>query len=412
MFTSLTLSVTDISTLREILRDNEWLLNQEENLIERDIALPLLRRAGYEVVEVSTGVRRAGKSKIQLWIGRRLKKEGKKVYYINFEDERFVPDDRDFQNISSILDLKNSVLLVDEPQNIQKWEKWIRRMHDRGIKIYVTGSNSKLLGSEIATALGGRKRQHEVFPFSFSEYLRVKKASDLPSDQVVREFEKYMINGGYPYPTLSGDYPVLSDYRSDIVERDILMRHKIRDAGMFRNLNRFVMSNPGIYISQKSIKGFLDISHVTLRKYLDYMVEAYAVIPLEKFSYSQKEQIRNPKKFYPIDNGLLIKKTDKGKLLESCIIQHIRRQTQNMFYWKDRRGKEVDIYLPEKGLAIQLVYELNRSNLQREEKALESAVDFLNAKPLIVYLYSHIETKYPSVKAIDFLEKIESILST
>lgn len=404
--------MTDITTLKEILKDGQWLLNQEENLVERNLGMLLLSRAKHEVIEVVTGVRRSGKSKLLLWTGRQLMKEGKNVYYINFEDDRFIPKEKDLQNISTLIDLNNAVLLVDEPQNMPKWEKWIRRMHDRGIKIYVTGSNSKLLGSEIATALSGRKKEHEVFPFSFPEFLKAKGIGTLPSDQNVRVFENYMINGGFPYPVLSDDQSVLSDYKIDIIERDILTRHKIRETGAFKNLYRFVMSNPGLYVSSKSIKGFIDISHVTLRKYLDYLVEAYTVIPLEKFSYSQKEQILNPKKFYPIDNGLLIKKRDLGKLLESCIVQHIKRQGKDIFYWKDSKGREVDIYLPEMNLAIQVTYELNGDNLSREERSLESALEEFKAKPLIIYMYSETKSKYPSMRATEFIENIDSILST
>ncbi|MBA3045900.1 MAG: ATP-binding protein [Euryarchaeota archaeon] len=402
--------MTDITTLKEILGDGKLLLDQEEALVERDMAGTLLSRAKYGVIEVVTGVRRAGKSKLLLWVGRQLRKEGKNVYYINFEDDRFMPGEKDLQNIATLIELDNAVLLVDEPQNMPNWEKWVRRMHDRGIKIYVTGSNSKLLGSEFATALTGRKKEHEVFPFSFSEFLKSKNAVSLPSDQNIRMFEDYMTNGGYPYSVISGDNSVLSDYRRDIIERDILARHKIRDVNAFKNLYRFVMSNPGLYISQKSIKGFIDISHVTLRKYLDYLVEAYAVIPLEKFSYSQKEQLLNPRKFYPIDNGLLIRKTDLGKLLESCMVQHIKRHTGNVFYWKDSGAREVDVYLPDRNLAIQVCYELNVGNLSREEKALESAVDEFNAKPLIVSLYSEAKSKYPTMRATEFIENIRSIV--
>jgi predicted AAA+ superfamily ATPase len=135
------------------------------------------------------------------------------------------------------------------------------------------------------------------------------------------------------------------------------------------------------------------------------------VIALEKFSRSQKEQIANPRKFYPIDNGLLIKKTERGKLLESCVVQHIRRLTPNAFYWKDARGREVDIYLPEKRLAIQVAYELNNDNVQREERALESAVESLGAKPLIVCLYPNVTSKFPTTRVPEFLERIESMLS-
>ena len=269
----------------------------------------------------------------------------------------------------------------------------------------------EISAKQVASAIGGRKKQHEVFPFSFSEYIIAKKETRIPVDQKVRIFEEYMLDGGYPYPVLSGDYAILSDYRNDIIERDIILRHKIREIGEFRNLMKFVMLHPGIYLSQKSIKGYLDISHVTLRRYLEFLIEAYAVIPLEKFSYSQKERILNPKKIYPIDNGLLIEKKQPGKLMESCIIQHLRRVTHDIFYWKDERGREVDIYLPDKKMAIQVVYSLSEENLKREEKSLESVKKKFKAKPLIVYLHSDVESKYPLIRAHDFLENLNEMFS-
>jgi predicted AAA+ superfamily ATPase len=403
--------MTNLSTLKEIISDGDVLLGQKENLVERSLVKELLNRRKYGVVEVATGVRRSGKSTILLWIGRLLKAKGDRVYYINFEDDRIFYENKDFEKISSIIDLTDTVLLIDEPQNMPKWEKWVRRLHDRKVKVYLTGSNSKLLGTELASSLGGRKKQHEVFPFSFSEFLFAKGKMEIPVDQEVRLFEEYMTNGGYPYPIISKDYSILSDYRNDIIERDIIMRHRIREIGEFRNLMRFVMSHPGIYLSAKSIRGFLDISHVTLRKYLEFLIEAYAVIPLNKFSYSQKERILNPKKIYPIDNGLLTEKNQMGKILESVIVQHLRRKIPEIFYWKDERGREVDIYLPDRKLAIQVVYSLTQSNLEREERSLESARKKFKAKSMIVYLHSEVESKFPSVRATDFLEDIDRMIS-
>ena len=403
--------MTDVSTLREIISDGDWYLSVEEALVERDLASMMLDRARYDVVEVVTGVRRAGKSKLMLWVGRKLKKSGRNVYYINFEDDRIDPDKGDFQKINSIIRMENTVILVDEPQNMPGWEKWARRLHERGVKVYVTGSNSKLLGTELATALAGRKKQHEIFPFSFGEYMRARDIAKLPRDQMYNVLEEYMRAGGYPYPTVSGDYSILEDYRRDIVERDVVMRHRIREVDVLRGLARFVLSNPGLYVSMRAVKGFLDISHVTLRKYLEYFCEAYAVIPLEKFSYSHKERILNPRKFYPIDNGLLIRKVDAGRLLESIIVQHIRRYTSNIFYWRDYRGREVDIYLPDSRLAIQVVYELGPDNVKREEKPLEQASSQLGARPLIIYLYKNVESVYDTMNAVDFLLKPETIVS-
>jgi hypothetical protein len=396
--------VTNIATLREIVEDGSHFLDERRTgLVERELESSLIARAKYKVVEVVTGVRRSGKSTLLHGVGRALRQVGRDVHYINFEDDRISPRTSDLSDLSSLLRLGDAVLLIDEPQNMPGWERWVRRMHDRGLKTYVTGSNSRLLGGEFSSALAGRKRQHEVFPFSFTEYLRAKGATDVPSDQRLRLLESYLRNGGFPYPAVSEDQSILKDYREDIIERDVLWRHRITDQRRFRDLVRFLMSTPGIYLSARSVKGFLDISHPTLRKYLEYLEGAYAVLALEKYSRSIKVRVQNPKKVYPIDNGLLLGSDDKGRLLESCVVQHLRRATEEMFYWKDARNREVDIYLPEEKLAIQVVYELDRDNLAREERPLFSAKKMLSASGIVVCMYSSVEGEFPAIRASDVL---------
>lgn len=396
--------MTDIGSLREIIGDGALFLDREPvGIVERQLLETLVLRSEYDVVEVVTGVRRSGKSTILQCLGRKLREAGRRVDYVNFEDERFSPKTTDLADMTSLLDLDNSVLLIDEPQNMPGWERWVRRMHDRGMKIYLTGSNSKLLGREISTTLAGRKRTHGIFPFSFQEYLRAGTSDRIPADQLVRKLEEYLTRGGFPYPTVTGDHSILKDYREDIIERDVLLRHRVANPFRYRDLIRFLMSNPGVYLSSRSVKGFLEISHPTLKKYLGYLEEAYAVISLEKFARSQKVRIQNPKKVYPVDNGLLIKRDDKGHLLESCVVQHILRETDDVFYWKDERGREVDLYLPEEKLAVQVVYELNEGNLKREEAPLASAETELDSTGIIVYMYSRTKSEYPQVRASEIL---------
>ena len=396
--------MTDIATLRDVVEDAALVLDAERaDLVERQVTSTLLERGRYGVVEVVSGVRRSGKSTLLLSVGQGLRRAGRAVHYLNFEDERLSPKASDLGDISSLLRLDRAVLLLDEPQNMPGWERWVRRMHDRGTKVYVTGSNSRLLGGELSTALAGRKRQHGVFPFSFEEYLRAKRSADLPSDQRLRLLEEYIVKGGFPYPTVSGDAAILQDYREDIVGRDVLMRHRIADPVRFKDLVRFLMSNPGVYLSSRSVKGFLDISHPTLRKYLGYLEDAYAVIALEKYSRSTKVRMLNPRKVYPVDNGLLTRGDDKGRLLESVVVQHLRRATDAVFYWKDARNREVDAFLPEEGLAVQVAYELDEANVAREVAPLRSAQRELRARGVIVSMYPHVDTGFPLVSATDLL---------
>jgi predicted AAA+ superfamily ATPase len=397
--------MTDIATLRQILRDGDaYLQSPRSGLVVRECAHKLEERAKFEVVEVVTGVRRSGKSTILHEVGRALLEKGRNVHYINFEDERFIPITANFQNILSIIENDGVVLLLDEPQNMPGWEKWVRRLHDRGFKVYLTGSNSRLLGSELATALSGRNHTHEVFPFSFQEFLKVKATGPIPSDRLTQFLEQYLENGGFPYPTITGD-SIHADYRRDIVERDILLRHRISDPERFRNLVRFVLSNPGTMLSKKRIKGFLDIHHSTTKKYIGYMEDAYLVITLEKYSHSQRVQMQNPKKVYPVDNGLLLDKSRRGHLLESAVVQHLRRFVPKMYYWKDERGKEVDIYLPDTKTAIQVAYEVTPQNIRKEEAALDSAERELGCTGFLVYMYGSPGERHKSINAVDFLRE-------
>ena len=407
--------VTSIATLKEIVEDGQAFLEKgRTGIVEREMESTLLVRVRHGTVEVVTGVRRSGKSTLLHCVGRSLMRAGRDVHYINFEDERLSPRTSDLANISSLLRLEEAVLLVDEPQNMPGWERWVRRMHDRGAKVFVTGSNSRLLGGEFSTALAGRKREHEVFPFSFKEYLSSKGSLKVPSDQRLRLLEGYLSRGGFPYPTVSDDWEVLGDYREDIVERDVLMGHRIPDTRRFKDLVRFIMSNPGVNLSARSVKGFLDISHPTLRKYLGYLEDAYAVIGLEKYGRSVKVRMQNPRKVYPVDNGLLVRGKELGRRLESCVVQHLRRSGQEAFYWKDERGRDVDIYLPEERMAVQVVYELDRENLSREERPLRSAARELSADGVIIYMYSEVESGFPMVRATDVLsgEPVERLRSS
>ncbi|MEW5937755.1 MAG: ATP-binding protein [Candidatus Thermoplasmatota archaeon] len=395
--------MTDIATLRQIVMDGSaYIRTPRPDLVIRECARRLEERVKFEVVEVVIGVRRSGKSTVLYEVGQALLAKGRKVYYINFEDERFVPVTADLKNILSVIETEDVVLLLDEPQNMPGWERWVRRVHDRGLKVYLTGSNSRLLGSELATALSGRNRTHEVFPFSFQEFVELKAPGPTPSDRLTQLLDEYLDAGGYPYPTLTGD-PIHAEYRRDIVERDILLRHRIADPERFRRFVRFVLSNPGVTLSKKRIKGFLDIHHTTMRKYIAYMEDAYLLITLEKHGRSQRVQMQNPKKAYPIDNGLLLDKSGRGSLLESVVVQHIRRFYPKLYYWKDERGREVDIYLPETNTAIQVTYEVNPQNIRREEAALDSAERELGCTGFLVYMYGTGVTRHRSIHAPELL---------
>jgi predicted AAA+ superfamily ATPase len=195
----------DKERLREILFDQKDVFNSKKHLIHRDIDLE--KYISSRQVVIITGIRRCGKSSLLFLIKQEMNLEEADYCYFNFDDERISPDIsilEEIYNIHSEIYGKEPVLFLDEIQYIYGWEKYVNRMYEQGIKIFVTGSNASLLSSEISTSLTGRNKLIELFPFSFHEYLRFKENNyDLrrmntkTKTQILRDFNHYFKEGGW-----------------------------------------------------------------------------------------------------------------------------------------------------------------------------------------------------------------------
>ena len=220
--------------LRQVVIDQQQLFRNKEGLIERDIKIPYYLK-GNEIIVV-TGIRRCGKSSLLRLIAQQLTTE---ALYLNFDDVRlvdFTPDNfQDVQNICIELYGKQCAFFLDEVQNVSHWERWVNTLYEQGIKVFVTGSNAALLSSEIATFLTGRNKCILLFPFSFTEYLKIKGlstssvATSIELAHTYKAFLEYFENGGFPLIIRNNDIQLNAQYFEDILYKDIIHRYRVRE---------------------------------------------------------------------------------------------------------------------------------------------------------------------------------------
>lgn len=300
-----------------------------------------LTRPGALVV---TGVRRCGKSTLCHQLLR-----GSDYLYVNFDDERLVSlRSADLQLVlDALLSLRphTKTLLLDEVQNVARWELFVNRLLRGGYRLVVTGSNSRLLSKELATHLTGRHQSLELFPFSFREVLLARAiepgATSLARAAVDHELTRYLHEGGFPQQVLLGyQAGELRDLYDRIVSRDVVLRRRLRNPAVIKELALLALSYSAQTFTHQANARVLGLKGATTSKnYLEYLEEAYLLATVRPYSAKVKEQIRLPRKLYAIDNGMLSAlhtrpTRDDGLFLETLVHQELRR-----------RGREIWTYL-------------------------------------------------------------------
>jgi len=391
----------DIETLKLIIheqKDDVESRFRKENIIERDIEKLFDLNKTKQVLTI-TGIRRCGKSTLAHLF---LKKY--KYAYINFDDERI--ESIKISDMNKILEafyqLYGNIdfIIFDEIQNVLKWELFITRLQ-QSKKIIITGSNSRLLSSELSTRLTGRHIDIILSPFSFREFLRFRGLNYdiyLTADiaKIKNYLNEYLIRGGFP----EGDdkYHVKSIY-DDIITKDILLRHNIKFRSVFKEFARLAVSSFSNEITYSNFKDILNVKSVhTIRNYLDVLEEVFLVFKLPKFSFKFKQQIREPKKLYVVDNGIIDMlgfkfRENIGRIYENTVFLELkRRQSLNnmteLFYYKTSQGHEVD-FVVKRGVnvqhLIQVCYNIKDENVKKREirSLIQSSKD-LRCKSLII----------------------------
>ena len=405
-------------------------------IVKREQTFPVLKGKA----TVITGMRRAGKTSFCYQKMRDLIDSGtdrNQILYLNFEDDRL--SGLQLKDCQNILDAyfslypdnrkKECWFFFDEVQNVDGWERFVRRLLDTtDIHIVLTGSSSKLLTAEISTAMRGRSINAEIMPFSFREYLQYHHVFDtipeyLSDDDIAHlrhEMEKYFQLGGFPEvygaPDLSTRVKILQEYNDLVMFKDVIERHKVTNTVALRHLlHALYQSN-----AQKfSVSGFaktlstgmqVKCSKVDLLKFMDYLEEAFIVFRTELHSRSEKAKMVNPNKVYMIDVGLVRAMDDdpeanKGWLLENLVFLHLHRTGFDVDYVITSDRKEVDFYafnkVTREKLLIQVSWSLaDDETRKREVTPLLKASQGMNIKKKLIVTWNEEDTLEEGIQVV------------
>jgi len=326
------------------------------------------------------------------------------IIYINFEDDRLYP--LELAHLDMILESyyelyptkrdEKVYLFLDEIQAVSNWELYIRRIYDTlNLQIFITGSSAKLLSTEIATSLRGRTITYEIFPFSFKEYLKfqgieINFNSSKSLSFIKNALSTYLKDGGFA-ETIGEDSTIsrkiLSDYLELIVYKDIVERYNISNRSLLKVLNKYCFTNIATLVSfNKLYNEFKSLGYKlskdTIFQYVSYLEDAYTLFTVPIYRNSIKEEQRNPKKVYAIDNGFkkiydyAIDK-DMGKLYENLVFLHLRAKTKSIYYFKEKQ--QVDFYakLDDKEVLANVSYKIDdEKTKQREINGLIEAMKY------------------------------------
>lgn len=408
-------------TIKEILLENRKEIESQQ-VVHRNIEMEDF--ANYVLI----GVRRAGKSfMLYQQIQDNLKKgiTWDSMLYINFEDERLIGMTAQELNlileVHGMMSAQRPILFLDEIQNIEGWDKFARRLADNKYRVYITGSNAKMLSSDVATTLGGRYITKHILPYSFSEYL---SANNIPYDDmniattsgradVQRYFAEYFRFGGFPEGAqLASKRDYLNSVYQKIYIGDIATRNKIDNLFSLRILFRKMAE------SVKQPTSFTRLSNIiastgaklgkaTIINYIEYSKDAFLIYPIKNIADNLTNRETNPK-YYFVDNGIIsILALDiDTSLLENMVAMELIRRygiDERVFFYN--RNIEVDFYIPDAALAIQVSYNPHKTDetWQRESTALIKFTKVLDCQRLLILSYDTEETVEVNGKTIEVM---------
>lgn len=364
------------------------------------------------LITVLTGVRRCGKSTLL----RQISRFYSSFYYINFDDERLADFElSDFRTLLLVLQKKtqSKVFFLDEIQMIEGWERFVRRLFEQEYKIYITGSNSKLLSSELATHLTGRYQKIEIYPFSFTEFLNFKnikytEPTSAKQAEILNALDDYILKGGFPeYRTLD-DKEYLRIVYNSVIYRDLIVRFGIKNTKVFKQLSNYLFTNFTKEISYNSLRKIFKISSPsTISEYVSYLQQAYLLFECYKYDYSLKKQIVYNKKVYVIDTGLrnsiaLNFSKNLGQNIENVVFLELKRRQKEVYFYKTKNNHEVDFIIHENpATLIQVSYTMfDEKTANREKRSLISAMEELSLETSMIITYNEESTITESGKEI------------
>ena len=320
-------------------------------------------------------------------------------FYFNFDDDRLVQftvnDFAKLQECFFELFGEQHTYYFDEIQNIEGWETFVRRLHNGGNKVFITGSNARMLSKELGTHLTGRYIMVEIFPFSFTEYLSITNntytsrdlITTLGRSRMLTLFKDYLIVGGFPSYIQHRSVRYLSSLYQSIIYRDIITRNKISNEKEIQELVYYLASNPAKRFTYSSVGKIIGIRHPeTIKNYLNYIEQTFLIFQVMKYDPSLKIQMANSKKVYFIDNAIVSRigfraTENTGQFLENLVYIELRRRQQEVFYHFG--DKECDFVVRE-GFQVTQAYQVSvsLSRAETREREMAGLLDAMNAYSL------------------------------
>lgn len=367
------------------------IITEQHRVIKNAVIFPRDYEFDPHANYVLVGLRRAGKSTLMYKIARDLVKNGadwSQIIYVNFEDERLngfkLTDFDDILAVAGEFTDKEPYIFLDEVQNIDGWEKFARRLADQQYRVYITGSNAKMLEWKIIERLGARYFIKTIYPYNFNEFLTAKEIDHGPSEmfdtllsgKIRRGAADYLSHGGLPETLIYSNH---RDYLESIYQKilfgDIIARNDVRNPAAFRLLiNKVaetVMHDVSYRNLAKSIQSVLNkkISTDTIINYISFAKSAYLIFDVKDYVSKFTDRNTTPK-YYFMDNGILnlFLLNKASVLLENVVaIALYEKYQDHLFYLKSTKTKiDIDFYVPERKTAIQVAYNIDEQAYERE----------------------------------------------
>ncbi len=394
------------------------ILNQRKERDELMSRPYLIRRSNQDtdlllnssLIKLITGPRRVGKSTQAL-----LMLRNKNFAYLNFDNHSLL-EEWDANLVMRMLDDVYSgyeYILLDEVQNLDGWDLWVSELYRLGKNLVITGSNARMLSSEMATVLTGKYLQVEMLPFSLEEFFDWNKLDlhKLKQEDITNSFvltDDYLRNGGYPEVVASRQLTrsYLDTLFDSIIWKDVAKRHNVRNVTDLNNLAIYLVSNFCNPVSANDLTTELGFSSVnTTKKYMDYLHEPYLFYYLSRYNNKLKLMKKAPRKVYVVDNGFVAAKAfslsdNLGRLLENQVFIELLRRGYNVektiFYYRSRNDKEVDFVL-RKGTHIERLVQVcyDMSNPKTEKREVDSIIECaqeLKCNNLVIITYNEKRT--------------------
>lgn len=333
--------------LKEIILDQAK-MPMETHLTRRDVFTQVEKFQNSPFIIIITGLRRCGKSTLMQMI---RNKAVERDYFISFDDDRLSTFElSDFQILfECFIELygEQKTIYLDEVQNIPEWERFARRLHDQGFKIYITGSNALMFSKELGTRLTGRYLPIEMYPFSFREFISyyqpelIKQHHDTHEKATVKKmFFKYLEIGGLPEYIRYSLEMYLHTLYENILYKDIIARYRLTNERAIKQLVYYLASNIAKDTNFSQLGKLIQTSSSSVSDYCHYLENCYLSFMINRYSHSLKQQLSYQKKNYFIDIALAKSigfrvSEDHGRMLENVVFLELKRQNKDIFFHKE-----------------------------------------------------------------------------